>query len=565
MTLYDWFVTLTALVSLAILIRSSTRRALYFLQMLQQNGYKWREFYRWVMEHFYSRVVRPEHALLLVVSISLLLFLSQRLTATAALLALSVYTLFWFWGAPGSGSVTDSKKPLVFTARAKRLALLFLLMVCISLYTTLDLVWQITQIQSGLMDVPAYRLLLPVRPELLWLGLLLIDMTLPFALLVAGWIALPIEKRIQNGFKEQARRKLDTLSGLRVIAITGSYGKTSTKFMIRDLLAERYRVCATPGSFNTPMGICKVINQDLDARHQRLILEMGARYKGDIDELCDIARPDVSVITNVGKAHLETFGSQDAIAEEKSTLARRVRDGGLVVLNGGDERVRSMASLAPHARVLQTGVADGRIRAGEPSYGPDGTSFRLYWKPEDGEETSIDVEMSLLGRHNIENFVLAAAVALADGIRLETLAVAARRMEPVEHRLELKRQGDVTIIDDAFNSNPEGAREAIRVLSSFRTGRRILVTPGMVELGEAQAREHHSLGRMIGETELEQVYLVGKRQTEDILEGIRETSADLPVQVVSSLSEANRAIRETLQPGDVILYENDLPDSYDES
>ncbi|MGM0506074.1 MAG: UDP-N-acetylmuramoyl-tripeptide--D-alanyl-D-alanine ligase [Bacteroidota bacterium] len=564
LTLYDWFVTLTALLSMGVLLRSTSRRALYFLQMMQQNGYKWREFFRWVMDHFYSRVIRPEHTLLLVVAVSLLFYLSQRLTPTASLLILSVYTLFWFLNPPGSGSPTEGKKPLVFTARAKRLAILFGLLVFFSLYMTLDLVWQVSGIQSGSLDVPAYRLLLPIRPELLWMGLLLVDMTLPFALIMAGWCTLPVERWIQNGFKRQAKKKLATLSNVTVIGITGSYGKTSTKFMLRDLLSERYRVCATPGSYNTPMGICKVINQDLEAHHQVLILEMGARYGGDIGELCDIAQPQISVVTNVGMAHLETFGSQDAIAREKSMLVQRVRPGGLVVLNGEDERVAAMASLAGHARVIRTGESNGRVWAGEPVYGSDGMSFTLFRRNEEGEIESADVEMKLLGEHNVENFLLAAAVALSEGIRLETIAVSARRIEPVEHRLELKKQGDVTIIDDAFNSNPDGAREAIRVLSSFRTGRRILVTPGMVELGDAQEEEHRSLGRMIGETPLEKVYLIGKRQTASILEGIRETGSDLPVEVVGSLSEANSKIRSDLQAGDVILYENDLPDSYDE-
>ncbi|MEX0593570.1 MAG: UDP-N-acetylmuramoyl-tripeptide--D-alanyl-D-alanine ligase [Balneolaceae bacterium] len=564
MTLYDWFVTLTALLSMGILLRSTSRRALYFLQMMQQNGYKWREFFGWVMDHFYARVVRPEHTLLLIVTVSLLFYLSQRLTATASLLVLSVYTLFWFLNAPGSGTPMSGKKPLVFTARAKRLALLFGLLVFLSLYMTLDLVWQVSGIQSGSLDVPAYRLLLPVRPELLWMGLLLVDMTLPFALIVAGWLALPIERWIQNGFKRQAREKLSALSGVKVIGITGSYGKTSTKFMIRDLLSERYRVCATPGSYNTPMGVCKVINQDLDAQHQILILEMGARYEGDLSELCDIAEPQISVVTNVGLAHLETFGSQDAIAREKSVLAQRVRPGGLVVLNGDDERVAGMASLAGHARVVRTGKSAGTVWAGEPVYGPDGMSFTLFWRNMEEVIESVDVQMKLLGRHNVENFLLAAAVALAEGIRLETIAVSARRIQPVEHRLELRKQGDVTIIDDAFNSNPAGAREAIRVLSSFQSGRRILVTPGMVELGDAQEEEHLGLGRWIGQTPLERVYLVGERQTASILKGIRETGSDLSVEVVASLEEANRKIRNDLLAGDVILYENDLPDSYDE-
>ncbi|WP_372639065.1 glutamate ligase domain-containing protein, partial [Fodinibius sp.] len=171
----------------------------------------------------------------------------------------------------------------------------------------------------------------------------------------------------------------------------------------------------------------------------------------------------------------------------------------------------------------------------------------------------------LLGAHNVRNMLLAIGVARSLGMRLTTMAMAAARMEPVEHRLELKQQGGLTVIDDAFNSNPTGAKNAVDILSRFDSGRRIIITPGMIELGDIQEEKNRSFGRQIGEANLDLVILVGEKQTEPIREGIRSSGFDSDnVRTVRSLSEANRLMQEFAQPGDVVLYENDLPDSFDE-
>ncbi|MDX1639128.1 MAG: UDP-N-acetylmuramoyl-tripeptide--D-alanyl-D-alanine ligase, partial [Balneolaceae bacterium] len=344
------------------------------------------------------------------------------------------------------------------------------------------------------------------------------------------------------------------------IGITGSYGKTSTKFMIRDLLQERYRVCSTPGSYNTPMGICKVINNDLKAHHQVLILEMGARYEGNIDELCDIVQPDISVVTNVGIAHLETFGSQDAIARTKSTVVRRLNPNGTAVLNVDDPRVRKMAELRNDIEVVRVGLEQGEIKASDISYGPEGTRFTLHLNGR-----TEPFQTSLLGAHNVMNMLLAVGVATLFDIRPRTMALAASRIEPVEHRLELKRNDNLYVIDDAFNSNPVGARNAVEILSGFQSGRRIIITPGMIELGELEEQKNYEFGQQIGRAGLDLVILVGRERTKPIREGILFTGFDDgKIRVVNSLFEANDILRDFADAGDVVLYENDLPDSYNE-
>lgn len=355
---------------------------------------------------------------------------------------------------------------------------------------------------------------------------------------------------------------------LKIIAITGSYGKTSTKFAIAAFLKERLNVCVTPGSFNTPMGICKVINNDLNARHEVLILEMGARYVGNIKELCDIAKPDISVITNVGISHLETFGSVETIAKEKSTLATELKDGGTLILNGEDQKVRMMGNLRNDVKTVLTGK-DGSVKASDIKIGSDGTSFTLTINDPStsgikGEE--IEIKTRLLGSHNIQNLLLAAAVANELNIRPATVAIAASAMKPVEHRLELKHMTGLVIIDDAFNSNPVGAKSAVDVLSTFEGGKKIIITPGMVELGDSEEIENERFGRHIGESSIDLAILVGAQRTIPILRGIESTDIDkkTQIEVVDSLFDANRFLKEFAKPGDIVLYENDLPDSYQE-
>jgi UDP-N-acetylmuramoyl-tripeptide--D-alanyl-D-alanine ligase len=330
--------------------------------------------------------------------------------------------------------------------------------------------------------------------------------------------------------------------------------------MIRDLLSERYSVCSTPGSYNTPMGICKVINNDLQAHHQVLVLEMGARYEGNIAELCDIVEPHISVVTNVGIAHLETFGSKYAIAQTKSTLVKRTRPGGTAVLNADDERVKAMADLRNDIEIIRPGLQKGDIRAKNIHYDHRGVQFMVA----DDADTE-KFSMKLLGSHNVQNMLLAVGVGKAMGLRLRTMSVAAVRMEPVEHRLELKTQGDITVVDDAFNSNPVGAKNAVETLAAFETGKRIIITPGMIELGELQEEKNYEFGQQIGNANLDQVILIGKNQTKPIREGIASTGFDMSkVKTVSSLYDANRIMHSMTGKGDVVLYENDLPDSFNE-
>lgn len=535
--------------------RHTFLRAKYFLHIFQQKGYKFNEYWQWLVEHWSRRVLTAEHILYLVIIAGMLWLVSESITGSAAIVILSLFGIFWF-GRFTYYSDENKKKPLVFTPRVIRLTIPFgilcLLMPAALTYTSF----------TGHIPLTGLFIEIPELYEadiyLLAIGWIFGNALVPFWIFAGAALTKPIEERIHQHFIDLAKDKLSRMPDLSIVAITGSYGKTSTKFMIRDLLRERVSVCSTPGSYNTPMGICKVINNDLEAHHRVLVLEMGARYEGNIDELCDIAEPDIAVVTNVGIAHLETFGSQDAIARTKSTIVKRTRPEGTAILNADDKRVSQMAELRDDVKVIKAGLSGGSIMATGINYDHRGTQFNVKVG---GEEERFEIQ--LLGAHNVQNMLLAIAVALQFGVRLKTMALAAARIEPVEHRLELKKEGELYVIDDAFNSNPIGAGNAVEILSQFETGRRIIVTPGMIELGELEGQMNREFGQAIGKADLDLVLLVGKQRTADIRKGISDTGFEMDrVKVVESLFKANDIIRDYARAGDVVLYENDLPDSF---
>lgn len=557
MSWYFTFVDALLVAFIFVMARHTFLRAKFFLHIFQQKGYKFNEYRHWLIDHWNKRVITPEHVLFLVIIAGMLWLLSTTITGSSAIVILSMFGIFWF-GRFTYYKGERKKKPLVFTARVIRLTIPFVLF-CSFIPLILTYI-----AYTGDIPFSGYRFdmsgFLTADVYILSIGWILGNATVPFWIFVAGAITHPIENRIHRHFIKQAKNKLSRMPELTVIAITGSYGKTSTKFMIRDLLKERINVCSTPGSYNTPMGICKVINNDLEAHHQVLILEMGARYEGNIDELCDIAEPDISVVTNVGIAHLETFGSQDAIARTKSTLVRRLNPGGTAVLNADDERVSRMAELRDDIKIITTGIENGEIRASDIRYNHEGTRFRVSGSGPDEE-----FKIKLLGAHNVQNMLLAIAVAGIFDIRLKTMALAASKIEPVEHRLELKKEGDLYVIDDAFNSNPVGAKNAVDILSRFESGRRIIITPGMIELGELEHKMNYEFGQAIGEAELDLVILVGSKKTEAIRKGIASTGyPGDKVKVAGSLFKANDIMKDYARAGDVVLYENDLPDTFNE-
>jgi len=520
------------------------RRIRFFLHIFQLETYKFDRYGRWLRDHLSSLVLRPSHA------VAAVLLLLGTAGAWLGAPTWSAIALLPLWAVTFISSrryrSDEEKKPLTFTARMTRLA-----------------------VATGIVGVlplaggAAYGWTNGSFTGVIWylLGFLCTDLGAPLWVAAAALIMQPVETLIHEGFKRQARQHLRERPDLTVIGITGSYGKTSTKFILAELLRQKYNVYATPSSYNTPMGLCLAVNEHLKPEHQVLVLEYGVRYPGDMDTLCDIAEPDISVVTTIGVAHLETMGSKATIAEEKGLLVERTEPGGASILNADDERVHAMAERAqgPAWCVSVDGHAEADVTAHSIQYDTSGTSFVV--RDDTGSEANFQTK--LLGAHNVLNVLLGVAVGRSMGLRLRQMAHAARRIEPIEHRLQLRKEGDVTIIDDAFNSNPVGARNAVELLAQMEGGRRVIVTPGMVELGEEQWSENKKLGANIATHNLDLAVLVGGEQTAPIQKGLHD--AQFPeecVKVFPSLFDAQEFLSSYLRPGDVVLYENDLPDQY---
>ena len=520
------------------------RRVRYFLHIFQLETYKPGRFWNWLRANS-GVVVGTSH----MIAVGLLALgavgFSFLPSYGLALALLPAWTLTFI--SSKRYRRAREKKPLAFTARMTRLAM------------ATGTVAALPMLAGGL-----YGYHVGTWSGVFWylLGLFAADFGAPLWVLLGAWAMTPVEASIQQGFKDQARARLEARRDLTVIGITGSYGKTSTKFIVAELLRQKYNVLATPSSYNTPMGVCLVVNEKLQPDHQVLVLEMGIRYPGDIAELCQIAPPDIGVVTTVGLAHLETMGSVENIAREKGSILAHMQPGGPAILNADNEHVAAMAARAtgPVWRVSAEGHPDADITARNVRYGAEGTSFIV----QDDTGTEALFQTQLLGKHNVLNTLLAVAMGRVMGLRLRQMAHAVRRVEPVEHRLAIRTDGPITVIDDAFNSNPVGARNAVDILSQFEANRRVIVTPGMVELGERQREENRSLGEFIAQRDIDLAVLIGEEQTAPLQEGLR--AQQFPpdrLKVFPTLFEAQDFLKQYLRDGDVVLYENDLPDQYE--
>lgn len=373
---------------------------------------------------------------------------------------------------------------------------------------------------------------------------------------VANFINKPIEKAVNNHYINDAKRIISELPNTTVIGITGSYGKTSTKFYLEKLLSVKYNVLMTPGSFNTTMGVVKIVRGNLNATHEIFLCEMGAKGVGEIKEICDIVHPKHSIITSIGEQHLETFGSLENIIKTKFEIADCITDG-TVFLNYDNEYIKNKPI---DKNKITYGIEGGKwdYTADNITVTEKGTDFTVHHK---GEETQFHTK--LLGEHNVQNILGAIAVSHEMGIPMNELVFPVKRLEAVPHRMEILDKGNgVTIIDDAFNSNPAGARAALKTLSKF-DALRIVATPGMIELGEREYQLNKELGMDAAEC-CDIAILVGERQAPPIKEGL--LAKGFPENHIIVAKDLNEAMSSaySIQAGRkrVILLENDLPDNF---
>ena len=504
------------------------------LMMLQQNSYRNERYNRWL------KTSQDTTSVMRLVSGAVAL--SAMSTLSVPVVSMSLVALVSLCNAV-SLVRRKYKKPLVMTRRAWRI---FITMLILSLLFVVPAIFVGLHMGRTLEYAAVTALCVYCFSHL-------------FAL-VANFLLQPVERHINNGFYRDAERILRSMPDLKIIGVTGSYGKTSTKHYLNRILSEHFDVMMTPGSFNTTLGVIRTVREYLKPYNEVFIVEMGAKQLGDIKEICDLVHPSMGIVTAVGEQHLESFGSIENVQRTKFELIDALPADGLAVVNNDFPFAASRpVSNVECVRYAVSTPHDADYTATDITYSPSGTRFTV--KGPDG--ASYEFETRLVGECNVSNLLAAIIVALRLGVPVDKIRYAVGRIEQVEHRLSMKRtDGGVTIIDDAFNSNPTGSGMALDVLAMMTGGQRIVVTPGMIELGDRQEELNREFGRNIANS-ADIAIVVGEYNRQAIVEGIESVEPrTAKIHTVASFAESQTLLSTMLKPGDTILYENDLPDTF---
>ena len=519
-----------------------------FLQIMQQSGYEGFGYFKWLSRS--DNVYLTRLAIVSILSsFSFLIFNIAFGFSDSPLIFWGSFTFYiiaivYYWI---SEKKRKKKVPIIFTTRMLRLILAYALFLILLNFA---IILFLSTVAFYLKDNP-----LVVRTR--FLPLCFLPAGVPIFVLLAYYIMNPYEYNHQKNYIKACKKTLQTRTDLIKIAITGSYGKTSVKNYLCTILQEKFNVFATPASFNTPMGICKSVRMLTD-EHQIFIAEMGARRKGDIKELAQIINPDYAIMNGIVGQHMETFGSLSVIQKTKYELVENMSDGVVAYTIDND----NTACLFDNCKIKS--IACGLNLSKNPTvYAKDlsvtqkGSYFTLVIG-----DSEIKCYTKLLGTHNISNICLASAIAYELGLGLNEISAGISRLTPVNHRLNIiETNKNITIIDDSYNSNPRGFDAALEVLNLFE-GRKIVVTPGIVELGVNEYLENYELGKkLVNKSDI--VILVGRIGALIIKNGLVEGGFALEnIIQATTLDQAIKKLNEILRDGDVVLFENDLPDKF---
>jgi UDP-N-acetylmuramoyl-tripeptide--D-alanyl-D-alanine ligase len=499
------------------------------LHILQLNSYKNSKYFKWMRKNL-KEVLKIRNFLPFLACIPLF----WKFNLFGNILWIMVY-LGLFLTRPRA----IAKKPLIFTARAKRLYGTNLVLLC-ACYTLLG--YKVSYSSSAVI-------------------LIGLNICTPLLMILSNSLILPIEKLIARWYYRDAQKRLKQFDSLLKIGITGSYGKTSTKHFLNNLLAQKFNTLMTPKSYNSTMGVTKTIRSSLKPVHEIFIAEMGATQKGDIKELCTLVSPKIGVLTAIGPQHLETFKTLENVKKTKYELIESLPPDGIAFLNIDDPNIRMFADQVP-VKTIYYGLEsnDAHYLAQNIECSACGSFFTV--RKHDG--TQADFYTKLLGKHNILNILAAVSVACELGLDLQTLTHFVKNLEPVTHRLEIKKNArNITIIDDAFNSNLKGAKMALDVLKDLSKNKKILITPGMIELGSMEYELNHEFGCYAADT-CDFIILVGLKQTIPIQHALKiKNYPKGHLYIAKNLNEALQYLQKISAPGDTVLLENDLTDDYE--
>lgn len=506
------------------------------LHMLQQNwyddGYR---YLKWILKNPYR--VFLENDMTFVV-FAVFLFFDYKI----AISIFSAYYLLITYLYCQKNKKEQVKKPLVVTKRIRRL------------YVTILILYLI----------PTVTICLTFNSSYLTYYYLIIGALVYlnyFVIMVANIFNKPVEKQVFYYYRRKAIKKLKNMTHLKVVGITGSYGKTSSKNILSDILNIKYNAFPTPKNFNTTYGLINTINNYLDKFSDIFIAEMGAFKNGEIKEICDLVKPTYGILTKIGTAHLESFGSRENIQMTKFELIESLPKDGIGVLNADDEYQLSY-KLKNKCKIKWIGIdnQDADVVATNIKLSHNGTTFDCVFK---GDNNKYPFETRLLGKANIYNILAGIALGKELGLTIEQLQMGVLKVKPIEHRLELKKYGDINIIDDAYNSNPVGSKMALEVLN-LMPGKKIIVTPGMIELGSEQYELNLEFGKQIADV-CDEVILVGAEQTKPIYDGLMvKDYNEKNIHVINDVKIAFELMQKLKGKETYVLLENDLPDIFNE-
>ena len=520
-----------------IIFYSMTVKSRKSLHMLQQNLYNENNRYlKWLQQ---NKEQALKHYDILGAILAVISLFTGNILGKVLLIISAIIYLFDSEVIKYSIMVEKAKKPLVKTARVKRQI--------ITLYII------------NLLPLVIYLIFKNNARILITIASLLLNY---YVVYLVKLINDPIEKGIYKKFWHMAEDKLASYKDLKVIGITGSYGKTSSKNILNEILSMDYISHPTPKNFNTDVGLMTTINNDLTKFDEIFIAEMGAYRVGRIKNACNLVHPKYGLLTTIGKAHLETFGSQENIIKTKFELIESLPSDGIAFLNM-DDPLQVNYDLQNKVRVVWYAVNNKKadFYCLDTKCSDKGSTFKIFFK---SENKAYEFQTRLLGRHNISNIVSAVAVGYEFGISISKLQAAVSKIKPIEHRLELKKIGGMYQIDDAYNSNPVGAKVALEVLSMM-PGDKVVVTPGMVELGAEEEKYNKEFGEEISSV-ADYVILVGEKQTKPIYEGLMAKKYDKDrIIITNDVRQTYILVNKLKGTKDIYaLYENDLPDTYNE-
>lgn len=510
---------------LAVYLALSFAYARHALQVFQQNHYELRRYGKWLSDrknlHFSTGLIY----VIIVLCLNTLFKNYGSLLCIFVSIAFAVYLL-----------MKENKKvyikDLVFTARVKRQ------IVCMSILESLLIIFGMRHFPADILGICA-----------IFVPYLLIY---PMALLTQ-----PLEHLIKKYYENDARKILKDNGRLIKVGITGSYGKTSTKNIVTDIISDHFFSLMTPASYNTPMGITRTVREMLKPVHEVFVCEMGADKVGDITYLMDFVKPKYGIVTSIGPQHLNTFDSMENIIHEKMQEIEMLPADGVGFINIDNEYIRDY-KIKNTCKIVTIGIEneDADYRARNIRYSKSGSEFTV-----ETDKKKYRFTTALLGRHNITNILLGIALAVELGLDMKQIVKKTALIRQIEHRLQLKKINGYTFIDDAFNSNPVGSKMALDVLSMM-DGKRVIVTPGMIDLGEKQDELNREFGTYMKD-KADHVILVGEKQTRPILEGLKQSGfKETDITVCKSVNEAFRYVYENCTVKDTILLENDLPDAF---